>query len=358
MDEIVFVTDLDVSHQGKGGIATYMSCLLKFLRKKAKITLIGKKEEKSSKNSYVADQFINIIGQSNYSFFLNLFKLDKSFIKDSAIIVAQRPDFLYPFLMFKNKKIVTIHGDPASVILKKKGLLTYVIYKFFELKSLRKCNKVIFIDSVAHNNYIKKYPWLKNKSCVIPPGVDVDLFRPLKKEECRRKLNFPKNSRILVFIGRFEPEKNIDKIIKEFMQINDWNYNLVLVGSGRELKNTEKISASDKRIRIMTDVNHYEIPVYLGSSDALVLMSSHEGLPTVILEAFACGIPVLSRNAGDIKKIVVNNKTGYIIEFGQLQKYFDLAVARSSILRPNCINMSKKYSWSKIGKEIFEAFRK
>jgi teichuronic acid biosynthesis glycosyltransferase TuaC len=127
---------------------------------------------------------------------------------------------------------------------------------------------------------------------VIPCGVDLDLFRPVPQEEARSRLGLDRDKRYVVYAGRTGPEKRLD-IIEEAvarLQANDPEVHLLL----------------------LTKKAHEIVPLYLSAADALVLASDFEGSPTVIKEAMACNLPIVSTDVGDVAGLIGNTEGCYL----------------------------------------------
>ena len=130
-----------------------------------------------------------------------------------------------------------------------------------------------------------------------PLGVDVDTFNPRRRtRDLAAEFNLPRDSRVLVFAGRFSKEKNIP-VLTEAMRRLGAPYHLLLIGgdqSGREGNVT--------RIPYCRD-NHV-LASYIASADAFVHAGRHETFGLVVLEAMACGRPVVAMRAGALPELV------------------------------------------------------
>ena len=117
--------------------------------------------------------------------------------------------------------------------------------------------------------------------------------------------------------------------------------------------------AKNPGIRFMGTVPHEQIPEILNCVDALVMCSEYEGMPTVVLEALACGIPVVSTDVGDVSKIVVDGKTGYLSKanVGDLKQKILMVLKNSEEFKHACIDMAKKYSWDIITDKVIEVYK-
>jgi teichuronic acid biosynthesis glycosyltransferase TuaC len=128
-------------------------------------------------------------------------------------------------------------------------------------------------------------PFLSNKKyTIIPACIDFDVFRPISQEEARKVINLPLNKKYVLFASSpSRPEKRYD-LAKEAVN---------LLGDSVELLVIEKIP-------------HDSVVYYLNACDILLLTSLHEGSPTIVLEALACNIPVVSVNVGDVYERISN----------------------------------------------------
>jgi len=131
-----------------------------------------------------------------------------------------------------------------------------------------------------------------------PLGVDAEVFHPQRRTlDLREKLGLPRNTRLLVYAGRFADEKNLPVLLKAFAHLGQ-PYHLLLIGGGREARPQPNITLLPYRR------DSIELAQWLASADALVHAGTKETFGLVILEAMACGRPVIAARAGAIPEIV------------------------------------------------------
>jgi alpha-1,6-mannosyltransferase len=139
-----------------------------------------------------------------------------------------------------------------------------------------------------------------------PLGVDVELFSPVHaRHDLRRELGLGPRTRLLVFAGRSSAEKNIPVLVEAFRRLGA-PYHLLLVGgaeSGRE----------DNVTRIPYCGDNRALAGYYAAADALVHAGMHETFGLVVLEAMACGRPVVAMDAGAMPEIVAP-RTGVLAD--------------------------------------------
>ncbi len=134
---------------------------------------------------------------------------------------------------------------------------------------------------------------------VQPLGVDTDVFRPDRAdpEGLRAELGLPASTRLLIFAGRPAREKNIDVILDAAARLGP-DYHLVLVGAGAGARPQANASFLDYRCESR------EVARLLASCDAFVHANPLEPFGLVVLEAMACGLPVVGVESGGVSELV------------------------------------------------------
>lgn len=155
------------------------------------------------------------------------------------------------------------------------------------------------------------------KVLVVPNGVDIEKFRPAKKENARNLLNLPQDKKIVLFVGALRKIKGVDYLIEAAKSFVDKDTELFMVGRDDGLKKSLEKRAQELKIanfiKFTGPVNHEDIPLWISAADILVLPSLSEGRPNVILEALACEIPVVATDVGGIPELLIEGETGYLV---------------------------------------------
>jgi glycosyltransferase involved in cell wall biosynthesis len=351
------------------GTLTYISNLLRSFQKKGfEVSLICIQDDEYDKKSHNYDIIpIKMKKITSYTFLLKLLiKAPTLKLSKDSIIHTHRPDFMLPFILFfrKNPKICTLHGIPNVGIRTRKHKIVWWIYDVIERFSLNRVDRLVAVDQRTKEYYEKRQPALKDKITMIPVGIDTDVFKPMDKEKMRKKYGFHQEERIILYIGRFSIEKGLDLLLKAFNKVDFKipNCRLVLVGKGSETNKLKDIIGAQKinNITFMDPVLHEKIPEIMNCADVFTLTSSYEGMPTVVLEALACGVPVVATDVGDVKKVVLNDKTGHLIKDRQIEKIeggilMVLRDEREGVCR-DCVAVAVKYSWENISEYIIKEY--
>lgn len=192
---------------------------------------------------------------------------------------------------------------------------------------------------------------LQRKAKVIINGVDIDKFIPLSHSEARKKYGWSANETIIGTVARLDRGKNLDQLIEDISILGKEN-RLVIVGDGPEkskLENLIQQQGQEGRIRLMGHQD--DIPGLLNCFDVFALPSGSEGLSNVILEAMACGLPVVAYDVGGNKELIVNEKGGYLVDLNNRTGFSKAieSLIRDSVLRKqmgdyNRVRVSKNFS--------------
>lgn len=124
---------------------------------------------------------------------------------------------------------------------------------------------------------------------------------------------------LIGYIGRLSGEKGVQQFAQALPTILSDRQDLrVLIGGDGQLKEEIETSLQEKGITARVDlpgwISHDDLPNYLNQLRLLILPSYTEGLPNIMLEAMACGTPVLATPVGAIPDVIIDGKTGFIME--------------------------------------------
>lgn len=198
---------------------------------------------------------------------------------------------------------VKVHGSDIDIQCQNKARAKQVV-------AMSKNAKGILSVSQALADKMVKLGIEESKIQVIYNGVDHEKF----SQDTPR----PFASDYLFFIGNLKRDKGVIELLEGFAQIADNNpeLHLVYAGNGSMMsflkEHAKKLNISHK-IKFLGNINHDDVPQWLGHAKALVLPSYHEGVPNVLLEAMACGKPIIATNVGGIPEIIDEKYCGILI---------------------------------------------
>ena len=213
--------------------------------------------------------------------------------------------------------VLQAHGAVPRII-EKKGL-KYLFDIFFGYKILRDTSKVIALTKTEAEQY-KKMGVDENKIEIVPNGIDLSEYENLPdKGVFRNKYGIKSNEKIVLYLGRIHRIKGIDLLVEAFSDLLDKmeDVKLVIVGFDDGFLSTLKAQIEDLKIgnRILFTGPLYEmdkLEAYV-DADVYVLSSVYETFPITVLEAYACGTPVIVTDRCGISDIV--EKIGFVVEY-------------------------------------------
>jgi len=205
---------------------------------------------------------------------------------------------------------------------------------------------------------------------VIPCGVNLALFQPVNKEIARRELSFRDNEKHILFVGRIEPLKGVERLLRAVARLRKRKVRLWIIGgderSRREVERLQKLVADlniQDSVEFLGLVRQTELPRFYSAADVCVIPSFYESFGLVVLESLACGTPVVAADVGGARNIIRQGKTGYIVAnnaphllAGKIGRI--LSQPRPS---PESINSMRasiaRYSWSNITTAMVTEYR-
>ena len=208
--------------------------------------------------------------------------------------------------------IIKVHGTDIHSV---QGVLRKRLTSW----SLRSCREVVSVSETLKYIMVNDFNVPEEKISVIPNGVDKSKFYPMQKDEISEVIPTPKESqKFCIFIGNLKEEKNIRMLVHAFIKvINTYGSHNVLhiLGNGslyNEISGLIKINNMQENIILHGVVDHSLIPDWMNMADLLILPSDNEGMPNVVLEARACGTPVLLSNIDAHNELVEEGVNGYL----------------------------------------------
>lgn len=165
---------------------------------------------------------------------------------------------------------------------------------------------------------------------VIPNFINLDIYKKISNREtvCLKEKLSANGEKILVHTSNFRALKRVDDAIRVFKKINDkMPSKLLLIGDGPERSKCEYLA---KDLGIAENVKFYgeqeSFTEILSVADLFLMPSQSESFGLSALEAMACGVPVVSSNAGGLPELNLHGETGYIAEIGDIDKMADYAL--------------------------------
>lgn len=193
-----------------------------------------------------------------------------------------------------------------------------------EMQIIHEADKLIAATPAERIQLLWLYRADRRKIEVVPPGVDTAHFFPMPAGTARAKLDLSPEQRMLLFVGRIEPLKGIETILRALNLLRTEvptvlkNIKLFIVGGdlrepGPEIERLQALCSElelDPYIVFIGAQGHESLPVYYNAAEALVMPSDYESFGMVALEAMACGTPVIASEVGGLAFLIQDYETG------------------------------------------------
>jgi len=285
------------------------------------------------------------------AFYRNVEGVNVYYFRNLSLYVARRRMYVTPSLISAVKDsakffdVVHIHGNrttqsPILHYFLKKNSVPYVVQAhgglpsmsghrlkrlydlFFGYPLLRDASKVIALTRTEVQQFLSVgVP--KSKIAVIPNGIDLTEYSDLpSKGSFKKKFGLDKNEKIVLYLGRIHEIKGIDILVRAFANILHKLGDVRLVIVGPDDGYLGEIEALTKALRIEGKVlvsgalyGVAKLEAYV-DADVYVLPSRYETFPMTVLEAYACGKPVIASKVGELTDLVADGQTGLLVDPG------------------------------------------
>jgi teichuronic acid biosynthesis glycosyltransferase TuaC len=239
---------------------------------------------------------------------------------------------------------------------------TMMLRKIQISRALKMANYVTVVSSNLKDT-IMAMDTPEKKVKVIANGVDLNLFRVMEKMEVRIKLEIPIDRPILLTVGSQDEVKGTKYLIEAFSMVLKRIQTpplLICIGEGplrtSLVTQTKNLDIADN-VLFIDKRPHDEIPLWMNAADVFCLPSLREGNPNVVIEALACGIPVVASNVGSIPN-TINASNGSVSDVKDaeslsqellfcLDKRWDQTKIRSSVAG---------YSWEDCANKYYQTY--
>src|SRR3569833_2856738 len=188
-------------------------------------------------------------------------------------------------------------------------------------------NRAVRVFSVADalKQYVGALGVDKDKILVVGNGVDSERVRPIAKQTARESLGLPADVPVIITVGGLVERKGFHRVMEVLpnlrLKFPDTRY-LIVGGASAEGDWETRLKALAARLKLsdaehfMRPLPHEDLHVPLSAADVFVLSTRNEGWANVLLEAMACGLPVVTTDVGGNREVVCNEKLGTLVPFG------------------------------------------
>ncbi len=278
-----------------------------------------------------------------------------SLIRHSGSDLLYSPSFNVP-LFCPVPFIATVHDLILHRYPNEAGFLKRIAYRFVFGRTVKRASSLIVVSESTKKDLIQSYPSCSQKIEVSYPGVS-EIFIPASKEAINSlRLKYGLHKPFLLYVGNCKQHKNVPTLIEAFTKARLQNVDLLLVSGGKECSSL----ALPAGVRTLSDIDTADFPALYGAALGLVTATRAEGFGLPMVEAMACGCPVLATTCGSIPEIcgshallvppavdALADGMSRIVNDLELRNPSKLAAAREWV---------KRYDWRKSAEAIASLF--
>ncbi len=270
--------------------------------------------------------------------------------------------------ILKNKpKVLTQHGAEIECNNLKIHLLNKAYHPFAQY-ILENMDMIIALGKKDKDFLLKSFNLSPDKITIIPNGIDIEKFKSTDENNNGfiKKNNLKRDCFKILFVSRLIETKNAHRLINAVTKhIKNKDIEVIVIGFGDAEYINQLKAISDNRIHILGEVRFIDLIAAYNVSNLFVLLGEWgEGMPTVILEAMACGLPILTTASGSISDVITEGENGFFIDVSIDEKklaekieYF-MDSDNGKMAGANMVKVNMEFNWEVIADRIYDVYKR
>jgi glycosyltransferase involved in cell wall biosynthesis len=213
----------------------------------------------------------------------------------------------------KTPLVFLFHSEFYSEWVQARTIIRHLLRRYMaavERRVFALSARIVAVSNFSASQIGSRAPRARHKVRVIPTGVETDFFRPpADKGAVRAQLGIPSNATVILGVGRLAKVKQFDRLITAFAAAwaRGLDTRLVIAGDGPERESLERLTATygvQDRVHLAGYCHPERLRAFMQAADLQVCSSAFENLSLAILEAMACGTPVLGTPGGGTPELL------------------------------------------------------
>lgn len=244
------------------------------------------------------------------------------FLRLKRQIAALKPDLVHTWLFAANSygRAAALAAGVRRIVAGERSVDPWKAWHELAIdRWLARRTDRIVVNSTGVRDFYVQHGLPSEKFTLIPNGIGPFTPSDLPRAELLAELGLPENARLIGAVGRLWPQKRIKDLIwaADLLKVIRDDVHLLIIGDGPLRRKLERFR---EQVRIEDKVHFLghrnDVPRLLPHFDALWLASEYEGMPNVVMEAMAAGVPVVATDISGNRDLVVPGETGYLVPVG------------------------------------------
>ncbi len=249
-----------------------------------------------------------------------------------------------------------------------------------EYQAVRSADRIVAATTTERDQLMELYQAGGEKVVIIPPGVDLSHFYPIPPDEAKEYVGIPMGKRMLLFVGRLEPLKGLETLLRAIAHLRDNGGNqgdICLAVIGGDLDDLEAPQSQelekllqlrnefdlDRMVTFLGKKDQDSLPYYYSAAEMVIMPSHYESFGMVALESMACGTPVIASMVGGLAHLVEDGVTGFHVP---VEDHRALGENISALLKDKALRyrmghdafaFAKKFSWENIADRMIQLYQ-
>lgn len=238
-----------------------------------------------------------------------------------------------------------------------------------EEQLIASADRIVAFSPHERDSMVRLYGADSSRIRLAPCGVDLGTFRPLDREESRKRLGL-NGDKVLLYVGRIESLKGVELLVRTAAHLDTCEPVRVLVvgddnGQDREVDRLRELADTlevGESIDFVGRVAQEELPVYYSAADVCVVPSFYESFGLAALESMACGTPVVASRVGGLSTVVQHGSTGYLKSWRCPEAFansLEMLISSKSLQHSMGVAARRRaedMSWDKVAGQIAELY--
>ena len=298
------------------------------------------------------------IGQAEISWLARQHNLD----------IVHDPTGSMPLFLTGRAKVTTIHDVVPYIYPETSSRLDWLIYRIWLPLAVRRLDAIITDSEQSKRDIVRYLPVPKEKVTVIPCAVNSN-YKPLNPGEIEPALRkYDIDTPYILYVGSIAARKNLPRVLEAYAQLQEWSeaWKLVIVGA-RKWKSSpvfeavKRLGLEDK-VLFTGYVDEDDLPALYNGADLFVFPSLYEGFGLPVLEAMACGTPVITSNCSSLPEVA--GDAALLVDPFQVQAIADgmqsvLADPEiATVMKERGLQQAQRFSWERTACETIAVYEK
>ncbi len=221
----------------------------------------------------------------------------------------------------------------------------------------RRAKTVLTVSEHSRRSIIRRFDLPEENVIAVPDAVNLEQFRECDPAPVRAKYEL--NQRYVLFVGSLDPRKNLDRLLQAWMRLTEFrDLQLVIAGSRTNIFRPVAVSETRRRTKFLGYVPDEDLPGLYSGATFFIMPSLFEGFGLTVLEAMACGTPVITSYAGALPEVVGNaaiqiDPTSAEAMAEAMRTLLLDADLRSELKRKG-LERARQFSWERSAEAVWE----